>query len=76
MLVIHGIWARGALCLWAEDARRPARTPESQDGGPAGRRSRAPRPHPFAADPETIAGALASLGDAAGGRPGRRPPMS
>ena len=66
MLVIHGIWARGALCLWAEDARLPARTPESLDGGPGGRRSRAPRPHPFAADPETIAGALASLGDAAG----------
>jgi hypothetical protein len=59
MLVIHGIWARAALCLWAEDARLPARTPES----PAGRRSRAPRPHPFAADLETIAGALASLGD-------------
>ena len=62
MLVIHGIWARGALCLWAEDARLPARTPEPL----AGRRSRAPRPHPFAADPETIAGALASLGAAAG----------
>jgi hypothetical protein len=61
MLVIHGIWARGALCLWAEDARLPARTPESA----AGRRSRAPRPHPFAAGPETIAGALASLGDTA-----------
>ena len=61
MLVIHGIWARGALCLWAEDARLPARTPEPL----AGRRSRAPRPHPFAADPETIAGALASLGAAA-----------
>ncbi len=59
MLVIHGIWARGALCLWAEDARLPARTPESAEG----RRSRAPRPHPFAAGPETIAGALASLGD-------------
>ena len=34
MLVIHGIWARGALCLWAEDARLPARTPESLDGVP------------------------------------------
>jgi hypothetical protein len=71
MLVIHGIWARGALCLWAEDARRPARTPELPDGSPAGprpgRRSRAPRPHPFAAGPETIAGALASLGESAAG---------
>jgi SNF2-related domain/SNF2 Helicase protein/Helicase conserved C-terminal domain len=66
MLVIHGIWARGALCLWAEDARLPPRTPEPPDGAPAGRRSRAPRLHPFAADPETIAAALASLGGAAG----------
>ncbi|HEY9241043.1 MAG TPA: hypothetical protein VIP48_03610, partial [Streptosporangiaceae bacterium] len=69
MLVIHGIWARGALCLWAEDARLPARTPEPADGSPAGprpgRRSRAPRPHPFAADPETVAGTLASLGGGA-----------
>ena len=62
MLVIHGIWARSALCLWAEDAQLPARTPEST---PA-RRSRAPRPHPFAADPETIAAALASLGEPVG----------
>jgi SNF2 domain-containing protein/SNF2 helicase protein/helicase-like protein len=61
MLVIHGIWARGALCLWAEDARLPAGTPESLEG----RRSRAPRPHPFAADPETIAGGLAGLGGVA-----------
>ena len=67
MLVIHGIWARGALCLWAEDARLPARTPES---GPA-RRSRAPRAHPFAADPETIAAALASLGEPVGDAAGQ-----
>ena len=67
MLVIHGIWARGAFCLWAEDSRLPARTPES---GPA-RRSRAPRPHPFAADPETIAAALASLGEPAGDAAGQ-----
>jgi hypothetical protein len=61
MLVIHGVWARDALCLWAEDARLPARTPEAAEG----RRSRAPRAHPFAAGPETIAGALTELGGAA-----------
>jgi SNF2 family DNA or RNA helicase len=57
MLVIHGIWANGALCLWAEDSRGPARVPV-----PAGRRpSRAPRPHPFASDPDTLAELLAGL---------------
>jgi SNF2 family DNA or RNA helicase/intein/homing endonuclease len=61
MLVIHGIWARGALCLWAEDSSRPATSAEL-----SGRPSRAPRPHPFAADPETIAAALASLGSVPG----------
>jgi SNF2 family DNA or RNA helicase len=61
MLVIHGIWARGALCLWAEDSSRPATSAE-----PSGRPSRAPRPHPFAADPETIAAALAPLGSVPG----------
>ena len=65
MLVIHGIWARGAFCLWAEDAGRPARILEPVDGPLAARRSRAPRPHPFAAGAETIAAALASLGDVA-----------
>ena len=54
MLVIHGIWARDALCLWAEDSARPVTSAAAP-----GRPSRAPRPHPFAADPETIAGALA-----------------
>jgi SNF2 family DNA or RNA helicase len=58
MLVIHGIWVRDALCLWAEDSSRPATSAEQ-----SGRPSRAPRPHPFAADPETIAAALASLGN-------------
>jgi SNF2 family DNA or RNA helicase/intein/homing endonuclease len=57
MLVIHGIWADGALCLWAEDSGGPARVP-----APAGRRpSRAPRPHPFASDPDTLAELLAGL---------------
>ena len=59
MLVIHGIWARNALCLWAEDSALPAVPP-----APAGvRPSRAARPHPFAADPDVLADALRVLGD-------------
>ena len=46
MLVIHGIWAYGALQVWAEDSALPAQAPPR-----AGRPSRAPRPHPFAAAP-------------------------
>ena len=38
MLVIHGIWARGALCLWAKDSALPA----SLDAPAGGRSSRAP----------------------------------
>ena len=57
MLVIHGIWAHDALCLWAEDSRGPDQAPPL-----AGRRpSRAPRPHPFASDPDTLADVLAGL---------------
>ncbi len=53
MLVIQGIWAYGSLCLWAEDSTLPANSPPRP-----GRSSRAPRPHPFAADTEAVAGAL------------------
>ncbi len=56
MLVIHGIWAHDALCLWAEDSHGPVRVPP-----PSGRPSRAPRPHPFASDPDTLAEVLAGL---------------
>jgi len=59
MLVIHGIWARGALCLWAEDSELPASPPAPAGGRP----SRAARPHPFAADPDVLADALGDLGD-------------
>ena len=59
MLVIHGIWARGALCLWAEDSALPAAPPAPAGG----RASRAARPHPFAADPDVLADALGVLGD-------------
>jgi superfamily II DNA or RNA helicase len=56
MLVIHGIWAYGALSLWAEDSEGPARVqPRS------GRPSRAPRPHPFAGSVDTLADVLADL---------------
>ena len=58
MLAIHGIWAYGALFLWAEDADGPA-TAQPRLGRP----SRAPRPHPFAAAAEVIAAAAAELAE-------------
>ncbi len=60
MLVIHGIWTRGALCLWAEDSALPVAPPAPAGG----RASRAARPHPFAAGPDALADALGVLGDA------------
>ena len=57
MLVIHGIWAYGALQVWAEDSARPALAPPR-----VGRPSRAPRPHPFAVAPGELADALARAG--------------
>jgi SNF2-related domain/SNF2 Helicase protein/Helicase conserved C-terminal domain len=54
MLVIHGVWAYGALYAWSEDSALPA-----QAAPRTGRPSRAPRPHPFAAPAETLAAALA-----------------
>jgi SNF2 family DNA or RNA helicase len=61
MLVVHGIWAYGALQVWAEDSGLPAQAPPR-----AGRPSRAPRPHPFAAPPDALADLLA---DALAARP-------
>jgi SNF2-related domain/SNF2 Helicase protein/Helicase conserved C-terminal domain len=70
MLVIHGIWARGALSLWAEESERAAawpaanaarrRTvlPSPQDG------SRPPEPHPFSAAPSVLSDAFADFGEA------------
>jgi superfamily II DNA or RNA helicase len=57
MRVIHGIWAYGALCLWAEDPDLP------QVGQSAPRDVRLPRPHPFACQ-------AAELADMLAGRPG------
>jgi superfamily II DNA or RNA helicase len=68
MLVIHGTWAYGVLSLWAEDSGRPASAgtqsshpPEPRDPPRPRRTSRAPRPHPFAADPDVLADAVAEL---------------
>jgi SNF2 family DNA or RNA helicase len=60
MLVIHGIWAYGALSLWAEDPDGPAVAPPRP-----GRASRAPRPHPFAAAADVIADVVAELAEPA-----------
>ena len=56
MLVIHGIWAYGALSLWAEDSVGPVSVPPRP-----GRPSRAPRPHPFASGLDALADAVAEL---------------
>ena len=56
MRVIHGIWAHGALCLWAEDPDLPPASAASHD-------VRLPRPHPFACQ-------AAELADMLAGRPG------
>src|SRR5580693_6633771 len=58
MRVIHGIWAQGALCLWAEDPDLP-RVP-----GSASRRAGVPPvpgPHPFASQASELADLLARL---------------
>ena len=56
MLVIHGLWAYGAACLWAEDSALPATAPPRP-----GRPSRAPRPHPFAVPGSALARVLADM---------------
>jgi SNF2 family DNA or RNA helicase len=63
VLVVHGIWAYGALQVWAEDSGLPRLAPPR-----GGRPSRAPRAHPFAAPPDGLADALAgALADADAG---------
>jgi superfamily II DNA or RNA helicase len=68
VLVVHTLWAYGALQVWAEDSTLPAQAPPR-----AGRPSRAPRPHPFAAAPGLLADALAAAlaGTGAGDLPGK-----
>jgi superfamily II DNA or RNA helicase len=55
MRVIHGIWAQGALCLWAEDPALPRVL------GPGAAGSRLSRPHPFACQAAELADLLAGL---------------
>ena len=57
MRVIHGVWAHGALCLWAEDPDLPP----VPDGAPSD--VHLPRPHPFACQ-------AAELADMLAGQPG------
>src|SRR5271163_367443 len=57
MRVLHGVWARGSLCLWAEDPSRPAAPPG---------RSPEPAPHPFACQAGELADLLAALPGPAG----------
>jgi superfamily II DNA or RNA helicase len=52
MRVLHGIWARDALCLWAED---PALPPAPRGRPPD------PAPHPFACQAGELADLLATL---------------
>src|SRR5690349_12524188 len=52
MRVIHGVWARGALCLWGEDPGLPA--------VPRGRPLLL-APHPFACQAAELADVLAVL---------------
>ena len=56
MRVIHGIWAQGALCLWAEDPDLP-RVPASRRAGVPP----IPGPHPFAAQASELADLLAGF---------------
>ncbi|MGO8884602.1 MAG: SNF2-related protein [Streptosporangiaceae bacterium] len=61
MLVMHGVWAYGALQLWAEDAAVPA------GRGPRARQpAQAPGLHPWAAGWPVLAAALAELDTACG----------
>jgi hypothetical protein len=58
MLVIHGVWAHGALCLWAEDPDLPPVSATRPVGtGLSG--VHLPRPHPFAVHAAKLADLLA-----------------
>src|ERR1700677_4434814 len=57
MRVIHGIWAHGALCLWAEDPDLPSVPPVPP---PPAAAARLLRPHPFACQAAELADLLAS----------------
>ena len=57
MRVIHGSWAHGGLCLWAEDP--DLSWPVSRDPGLRG--SSPPPPHPYACQSAELADLLAGL---------------
>jgi len=61
MRVIHGVWAHGALCLWAEDPDLPPRsgTEAATRSGTASSGVHLPRPHPFACQATELADLLA-----------------
>src|SRR6478752_9338736 len=46
MLVVHGFWSAGRMCLWAEDSDRTVKS--------ASRALRAARPHPFALPADSL----------------------
>jgi len=58
MLVIHGIWARGALNVWAEDSGRAAGARSAAGTSPG-----SARPHPYAAAAGLLADVLTELGE-------------
>jgi SNF2 family DNA or RNA helicase len=60
MRVIHGVWAHGGLCLWAEDPGLPSALAS------APRDVRLPQPHPFACQAAELADMLAGRPGAAG----------
>src|SRR5436190_22449819 len=60
MRVIHGVWAHGALCLWAEDPDLPPLPAAAPSG------VHLPRPHPFACQAAELADMLAGSPGAAG----------
>ncbi len=70
MRVIHGIWAHGALCLWAEDPDLPPVAPSVSGFAPHD--VRLPRPHPFACQAAELADMLAA-GPGRGMRSATRP---
>ena len=53
MRVIHGVWAHGALCLWAEDPDLPPAPGRAPSG------VHLPQPHPFACQAAELADVLA-----------------
>src|SRR5579863_10549314 len=63
MRVLHGLWAHGTLCLWAEDPGLPAAPPGP---APSSGRVSSPAPHPFACQAAELADVLAALPGPAG----------